>query len=97
MTLTVVSVGELMAVTSEECGDREEFDAEIDFVLESGAFDEHFSATLEKQAEAENPVYEVWVELPVQGTYGGDVTFYGAFPTFGPTGTVTADGLVGRW
>ncbi len=97
MTLTVASVGDLFAVSSEECGDRQEFEGQIGFELESGAFDENFSATIEKDLEAQTPVYQVWADLDVQGTYGGEVSFYAAFPDFGPTGTVTDEELIGRW
>ena len=97
MTLTVTPTGDLLYVASEKCGDSEEFEADVDFVLESGAFDEHFTATLQKSVDLPDPVFEVWADLEPQGTFEGSVSFYAAFPDEGPTGTITNEELVGRW
>ena len=97
MTLTVTPTGDLLSVESEECGDREEFEADIEWSVESGAFDERFTAIVEKAVDLPDPVFEVWADLEPEGSFEGPVSFYTAFPEVGPTGTVTNDELVGRW
>ena len=68
---------------------REQFEAEVSFVLESGDYDLIFPATITR-AEGETSVFEFWAETD-------DVTLYAAFPDSGPTGTLTGDTLIGRF
>jgi len=89
LTLTVTPTGDLMAITSEECGDREEFEADVGFVLQSGDYDLRFTTTVIR-ADGANTVYEFWAD-------SDDLTVYAAFPDSGPTGTLTGDILIGRF
>lgn len=89
LTLTVTPTSDLLGITSEECGDREQFEAEVSFVLESGDYDLIFPAIVTR-AEGETSVFEFWAETD-------DVTLYAAFPDSGPTGTLTGDTLIGRF
>lgn len=96
LTLEVVRTGDFLAVTSEECGDRLEFEADLSFVLAEGAFDEQFTAVVQK-SEQDGAVYEFWGDVTPQGDYEGDVTIYAAFPSAGPTGSVVDEELIGRF